>query len=115
MSKPRWPSDERTFEELKEIRKKVSDGDTRGAVYDANAWLLLAVKNSRPIFGDLAGITDAELAARLAALAARWHQQTVQRPEGLRGKPAPAHLLAVFDQVFTGAAPVVAETMRGMT
>jgi len=92
---------ERRADEVRHaIREALADGATNVALHAAIRSLqgeAAKLRGRRPADGAL---TDAELAASLASLAARLHAHKPGRPAGCPRVPAPEHLLAAFDAVY---------------
>ena len=82
------------------IRDALAAGSSQKALHEAVRALLgelAKMRHYRPADGHL---TDAEVAASLARLAADLPGHRPARPDGCAGSPAPEHLLAAFDATY---------------
>lgn len=86
------------------IRESLGESGYPEAVYTGSAALLSELAKARRFRPAEAALIHAEVAATLAALAARIHGKKPLIPEGyVKGNPQPEDLLAVFDAVTARA------------
>ena len=106
-----WPTPDRLAEVENEIRRGFQAGDGHRAVNTAIVWALQPAAAYRRRFSpEDAALADADLAAAIFALAARWHLHQAERLAGCPKRPLPSHVLAAFDAALAAAAKAAERT-----